>query len=96
MIVVGRHRYGPSCTNPDDIDKGVRLPCQVGSFVYAFLLGFNTTAYAVGKEPKSWAEFWDIKASPGTRTLADMASGSCRRSVAGIGSATIWIAAWRD
>jgi putative spermidine/putrescine transport system substrate-binding protein len=63
-------------TNPDDIDKGVRLEYQVGSFVYAFVLGYNTTAFATGKEPKSWAEFWDIKAFPGTRTLADMASGA--------------------
>ncbi|HLI11846.1 MAG TPA: ABC transporter substrate-binding protein [Alphaproteobacteria bacterium] len=63
-------------TNPEDIDAAVRLPYQVGSFVYAFVLGFNTTAYPVGKEPKSWVEFWDIKAFPGPRTLADMASGA--------------------
>jgi putative spermidine/putrescine transport system substrate-binding protein len=69
-------------TNPDDIDAGVRLTYQVGSFVYAFVLGFNTTVYPVGKEPKSWAEFWDIKAFPGTRTLADMASGSPNLEIA--------------
>jgi putative spermidine/putrescine transport system substrate-binding protein len=63
-------------TNPDDIDPDVRLTYQVGSFVYAFVLGFNTTVYPVGKEPRNWAEFWDIKAFPGTRTLADMASGA--------------------
>lgn len=39
-------------------------------------MGFNTTDYPVGKEPKSWAEFWDIKALPGARTMADMASGA--------------------
>ncbi|MDR3535173.1 MAG: ABC transporter substrate-binding protein [Acetobacteraceae bacterium] len=69
-------------TNPDDIEPGVRLPYQVGSFVYAFLLGYNTNAYALGKEPKSWAEFWDIKAFPGTRTLADMASGAPNLEIA--------------
>ncbi len=69
-------------TNPDDIDPGVRLTYQVGSFVYAFVLGFNTTAYPVGKEPKSWAEFWDIKTFPGTRTLADMASGAPNLEIA--------------
>ncbi len=69
-------------TDPDDIDPSVRLKYQVGSFVYAFVLGFNTTAYAVGKEPKSWAEFWDIKAFPGTRTLADMASGAPNLEIA--------------
>jgi putative spermidine/putrescine transport system substrate-binding protein len=69
-------------TNPDDIEAGVRREYQVGSFVYAFLMGFNTNAYAVGKEPKSWAEFWDIKAFPGTRTLADMASGAPNLEIA--------------
>lgn len=69
-------------TNPDDIEADVRLKYQVGSFVYAFVQGFNTTAYAVGKEPKSWAEFWDIKAFPGPRTLADMASGAPNLEIA--------------
>jgi putative spermidine/putrescine transport system substrate-binding protein len=69
-------------TNPDDIDPAVRLAYQVGSFVYAFVLGFNTTVYPVGKEPKNWAEFWDIKAFPGTRTLADMASGAPNLEIA--------------
>jgi putative spermidine/putrescine transport system substrate-binding protein len=69
-------------TDPDDIETGVRREYQVGSFVYAFLMGFNTTAYAVGKEPKSWAEFWDIKAFPGSRTMADMASGAPNLEIA--------------
>ena len=46
------------------------------------MLGFNTKAYAVGKEPKSWAEFWDTKAFPGPRTLADMASGAPNLEIA--------------
>ena len=69
-------------TNPDDIDAGVRMTYQVGSFVYAFVMGINTSAYAVGKEPKSWAEFWDIKRFPGPRTLADMASGAPNLEIA--------------
>ncbi|HTC11644.1 MAG TPA: ABC transporter substrate-binding protein [Acetobacteraceae bacterium] len=63
-------------TNPDDIDPSVRSTYQVGSFVYAFVNGFNTTAFAVGKEPMNWEQFWDVKAFPGPRTLADMASGA--------------------
>ena len=69
-------------TNPDDIDPSVRLPYQVGSFVYAFVQGFNTTAYPIGKEPKNWEEFWDIKKFPGPRTLADMASGAPNLEIA--------------
>lgn len=69
-------------TNPDDIDSAVRLPYQVGAFTYAFVLGFNTTVYAVGKEPKNWAEFWDLKAFPGPRTLAGMESGAPNLEIA--------------
>jgi putative spermidine/putrescine transport system substrate-binding protein len=63
-------------TNPDDIDPALRRKTQVGSFVYAMVMGYHTAAYPKGKEPKSWAEFWDIKAFPGPRTMADMASGA--------------------
>jgi len=63
-------------TNPDDIEATVKHKTFVGSFNYAMLMGYHTAAYPKGKEPKSWAEFWDIKAFPGPRTLADMASGA--------------------
>jgi putative spermidine/putrescine transport system substrate-binding protein len=63
-------------TNPDDIDAPFRRKTQVGSFLYAMAMGFHTGAYPKGQEPKSWAEFWDIRAFPGPRTLADMASGA--------------------
>jgi putative spermidine/putrescine transport system substrate-binding protein len=63
-------------TNPADIDPTVKLPYQVGSFLYAFVLAYSKAAFPDGKQPKSWAEFWDIKAFPGPRTLADMASGA--------------------
>jgi putative spermidine/putrescine transport system substrate-binding protein len=69
-------------TNPDDIEPSVRRKYQVGSFVYAFVCGFNTTAFAPGKEPQSWAEFWDVKGFPGPRTLADMSSGSPNLEIA--------------
>jgi putative spermidine/putrescine transport system substrate-binding protein len=63
-------------TNPDDLDPTVKRKEQVGNFVYAMVTGFRTDAYPKGKEPKSWAEFWDIKTFPGQRTMPDMASGS--------------------
>lgn len=63
-------------TNPADIDPVVRRKYQVGCFIYAMVLGFNTKAMPVGTEPKSWAEFWDLKKFPGRRTLPDMASGT--------------------
>src|SRR5947209_7556464 len=44
-------------TNPDDIDPTVKRKAQVGNFVYAMVMGYHTSAYPKGKEPKSWAEF---------------------------------------
>ena len=63
-------------TNPADIDPVVKRKYQVGSFIYAMVLGFNTKSIPAGTEPKSWAEFWDLKKFPQRRTLPDMASGT--------------------
>ncbi|MEO8278765.1 MAG: ABC transporter substrate-binding protein [Ideonella sp.] len=63
-------------TNIADIDPIVKRKHQLGSFIYAMVLGYNTKAMPPGTEPKSWAEFWDIKRFPGRRTLPDMASGT--------------------
>lgn len=63
-------------TKPDDIDPHLRRKTQVASFLYAMVMGCHTSVYPKGKEPKSWAEFWDIKAFPGPRTMPDMASGA--------------------
>ena len=63
-------------TNPNDIDAAVRRKFQVGSFIYAMVMAYNTKAIKPGSEPKSWADFWDVAKIPGRRTLADMASGS--------------------
>jgi putative spermidine/putrescine transport system substrate-binding protein len=62
--------------NPDDIAKEYRSATAVGIYAYASVLGYNTETYPTGKQPKNWAEFWDAKAFPGSRMLADMASGT--------------------
>ncbi len=59
---------------PDEIIPELRQPMRCGNFVYATVLVANTKVFS-GKRPTSWAEFWDTKAFPGPRTLADMASG---------------------
>ncbi len=63
-------------TDPADIEPSFKMDYQVGSFAYAFVLAYNTSVFPAGKEPKSWAEFWDLKAFPGPRTLAGMESGA--------------------
>lgn len=71
-IDYGKFKY----TNPADLDPVVKRNYQLGSFVYAMTLCYNTKAIKPGSEPKSWAEFWDLKKFPQRRTLPDMASGS--------------------
>lgn len=63
-------------TNPADIDPVVKRKNQVGCFIYAMVLGYNTKAIKPGSEPKNWAEFFDLKKFAQRRTLPDMASGT--------------------
>jgi len=63
-------------TNPDDIAKEYRTATTIGLCLYATVLGYNKETFAGDKQPKNWVEFWDAKAYPGARMLADMASGT--------------------
>ena len=63
-------------TNPADIDAVVKRKHQLGSFIYAMVMAYNTKMIKPENAPKSWADFWDVAKIPGRRTLADMASGS--------------------
>lgn len=62
-------------TNPDDIEAFAKTRFHVGMTSYSDVLGYNTKAYSADKVPRSWAEFWDAKAFPGPRGMADMQSG---------------------
>jgi len=63
-------------TDPDDIEPTVRRKSIVGNFNYAMVMGYHTAAYPKGKQPRTWAEFWDLQKFPGPRTMADVASGA--------------------
>lgn len=63
-------------TDPKDVSNEYRTATTVGLCLYATVLGYNKEAYPEGKQPKSWAEFWDVEKFPGSRMLADMASGA--------------------
>jgi len=51
-------------------------PRTAGLCLYATVLGYSKETFPDGKQPKSWAEFWDVAKFPDARMLADMASGS--------------------
>lgn len=63
-------------SDPSQIDPAFRKGFMVGNFSYASVLGYSSKTFPSGKEPRSWADFWDVKAFPGSRMLADMAAGS--------------------
>ena len=67
---------GWKLTNPDDIDPAVRRDDMVGDIWFSTVLGYNNQTFPTGKQPKSWAEFWDIKKFAGPRMLADINSGA--------------------
>lgn len=58
----------------DDIEPALKRQYDVGQGTYATILAYNTEIIPLGKAPQSWAEFWDLKAFPGPRSLADMSS----------------------
>ena len=63
-------------TNPDDMDPAVRRDDMMGDIYFSSVLGYNSQTFPSGKQPRNWAEFWDIKKFAGPRMLADIASGA--------------------
>ena len=56
------------------IDKTNLLPDAVNLYAvgiefWAGVIGYRTDKYPSGNEPKSWADFWDVKKFPGARAL---------------------------
>lgn len=62
-------------TDPADLDSSIRRKFHVGHSYFATILGFNTRTFKAGAEPKSWAEFWDVKRFPGARSLPNPSLG---------------------
>jgi len=51
------------------ITKEAKEEYGVGALYYSTVLTYWTDQYAQGKAPKSWADFWNVDAFPGKRTL---------------------------
>jgi len=63
-------------TNPDDFEPAIRRDDMIANIYFSSVLGYNSQIFPGGKQPRSWAEFWDLKKFPGPRMLADIASGA--------------------
>ncbi len=67
---------GWKLTNPDDMDPAVKRDDMMADIYFSSVLGYNSQAIPTGKQPRNWAEFWDVKKFAGPRMLADIASGA--------------------
>ena len=63
-------------TNPNDFDPAVRRDDMIADIYFSSVLGYNSQTFPTGKQPRNWAEFWDLKKFAGPRMLADLASGN--------------------
>lgn len=54
----------------------LRHPWGIAGIVGAFVLSFNTETVPEDKRPKNWADFWNVEAFPGNRTLHAMVTPS--------------------
>jgi putative spermidine/putrescine transport system substrate-binding protein len=54
------------------IDPRFVDPYGVGNIVFSFNLGYNTAAFP-DRPPRTWADYFDLKAFPGPRSVRDMA-----------------------
>jgi putative spermidine/putrescine transport system substrate-binding protein len=53
------------------VPEFLALKHALGNTMYGMILAYNTKAFAPGKEPKSWADYWNVKDYPGRRGMQD-------------------------
>ena len=57
--IVDRSKYPPTAQNP----------YVFASSVYTTIIGYRTDVFKNGSQPKSWADWWDVKKFPGARSM---------------------------
>lgn len=58
-----------------ELIKGATDPYYVGLDSYATVMGYNTKKWNAETAPKTWADFWDVKKFPGTRSMIGFGYG---------------------
>jgi putative spermidine/putrescine transport system substrate-binding protein len=58
-----------SVVDKSDFLPGLAYSHAVPAAFYSTVLAYNTQKFPAGKEPKSWADFWNVKKFPGPRSL---------------------------
>jgi putative spermidine/putrescine transport system substrate-binding protein len=52
-----------------DFIKGTTSEWGIGSVAYGYALGWSTRVYPKGREPRTWADFFDVQRFPGRRAM---------------------------
>lgn len=55
--------------NSNCVSKEMVRDCSIASYTYGYSLGYNNQKFSDGKQPKTWADFWDVDKFPGERTM---------------------------
>jgi len=58
-----------SVIDKSDFLPGLAYSHAVPAAFFSTVLAYNTQKFPAGKEPKSWADFWNVKKFPGPRSL---------------------------
>lgn len=62
----------PEMVPQEHVIPGARNDYAVPSEIFSTLIGYSTKAFpSSGPQPKTFADFWDVKTFPGKRTLPD-------------------------
>ncbi len=59
----------PAIVDRSDFPPQARSPSVFASSLYSTILAYDSEEFKGGKQPKGWAEFWDVKRFPGPRSL---------------------------
>lgn len=60
-----------SIVNTKRVDPKFVHEYGVGNIVWSYNIGYNTTIFAPGKHPQSWADVFDVQRFPGRRSFRD-------------------------
>ncbi|MGO4736734.1 ABC transporter substrate-binding protein [Bosea sp. 2KB_26] len=66
-----------SIIDPDNkLPAIAKQPTAMVRASYSTVIAFRTDKFGKGKTPQSWADFWDVKAFPGPRSLENSPKGN--------------------
>lgn len=60
---------------------GTVTPYSVGGVIFATVMAYRNAAFPGGAGPKDWADFWNVKAFPGRRSMIGFGNGPLEQAL---------------